>query len=129
MKSEPSEYKKKIGSRIRSLVGEDRGAQAELCRAIDIGTNNLTHYFKGSLPNDPIILEKIADYYGVSLDWLITGREKGVEIAAEGFIPYGLSGEERDLLRLYRGSDLSGREDAKYILERHQAGTQKKAGG
>lgn len=85
--SEPIEYKKKIGSRIRSLVGEDRGAQAELCRAIGIQTNNLTHYFKGSLPTDPSILEKITDYYGVSLDWLITGRERGV--AAEAAAPYG----------------------------------------
>lgn len=121
--SDQIEYKRKIGQRIKELVGEERGAKAALCRAINVEPTNLSNYFNGNLP-DPDILVKISDYFGVSLDFLIAGRSPSGETIPE--LP--LSGEEKRFLALYRSADHVGRDDAIFLLERHRVSAKKKAG-
>ena len=80
---------------------------------------------KNKIP-DPKNLVLLAGVLNVSTDWLLTGNAYG--IASESSFPYGISSEEYKFLTLYRGSDEVGREDARYLLERHQERAKKKAG-
>ena len=62
-------------------------------------------------------LEKLADLYGVSVDYLL-GRDAPVETQKEKPVPKDeLSDDERELLRLFRQLNAEGREKALGLLD------------
>lgn len=73
--------------RVESLLKEKRLTQKELAEDLGLRRPTLSDWKKnGSVPAGDICL-KIADYLGVSMEWLLTGKESS------------LSTEERRLLK------------------------------
>lgn len=56
--------------RILELVGTKHGAGKELCDALGVKSNTVTEWKKGRMKSYTKYAPQIADYYGVSLDWL-----------------------------------------------------------
>lgn len=64
-----------IGSIIKKLRKQQKITQLELAKALNIADNTVSQYENGQrLPSDEIKI-KLADYFGVSLDYLM-GREE-----------------------------------------------------
>lgn len=60
-----------LGKRIELLRNENNLNQLELAKILNIGNTTLSQYESGKrIPSDDIKL-KIADYFNVSLDWLL----------------------------------------------------------
>lgn len=122
--------KREVARRLKKLIDEKFGGiDRRLAVAAGMQTSTLQSYVEGkSIPGGDSLI-KLANAAEVSIDWLLTGKPQS-ETVNEGPAPYehGISSEEYEFLALYRGSDEAGREDAKYLLERHQLKTKKKAG-
>lgn len=72
--------------RILELVGEKHGAGKELCDALKIKPNMVTEWRKERVKSYPKYAAQIAEYYGVSLDWLSglsDEKEKPITIGDE----------------------------------------------
>jgi transcriptional regulator with XRE-family HTH domain len=63
-----------ISARIRQVRGKLR--KAEFADALGIPRPNLSRYESGRTPPAEV-LQKIADYGGVTVKWLLTGKEEG----------------------------------------------------
>lgn len=63
-----------IGGRIAALRIEAREAQADLAAAIGRAPSMVSHYEQGRRQPSKSILFAIARHYGVSADWLETGK-------------------------------------------------------
>ena len=74
------EYLFEIGRRIRAIRGDLD--QLEFAKILGISQGSVSKYEKGNMPN-AVILEKIAKYGGVSVEWLLHGEEAGPAKAAE----------------------------------------------
>ncbi|KAF5055024.1 hypothetical protein DSECCO2_381920 [anaerobic digester metagenome] len=76
--------------RILLSVGKKHGAKKELCDYLGLKANAVTEWEKGRNRGYTKYLPQIADYYGVSLDWL-SGRSEQKEnppaISDEGIDP------------------------------------------
>lgn len=59
--------------RVLELIGTRHGAAQELADAIDLPKNSVTGWRSGRLKSYKKYAPQIAEYYGVSLDWL-SGR-------------------------------------------------------
>lgn len=64
--------------RILLSVGKKHGAKKELCDYLGLKANAVTEWEKGRNRGYTKYLPQIADYYGVSLDWL-SGRSEQKE--------------------------------------------------
>lgn len=73
-----------ILSRIISLIPSKRGSKKELADAVGIPANLISEWEKGRNKSYPKYLPQIADYYGVSLDWL-SGRSEQKENPPAGY--------------------------------------------
>ena len=61
-----------FSERLRQLRQEKKMTQAVLGRAIDISPRMISFYEGGNhFPRDEIILKRIADLFGVSMDYLL----------------------------------------------------------
>ena len=61
-----------FSDRLRQLRQEKKMTQSVLGRAIDISPRMISFYESGNhFPRDEIILKRIADLFGVSLDYLL----------------------------------------------------------
>lgn len=66
--------------RILDLVGTRHGSAKELADALGIRSNAVTEWKKGRNKSYPKYAPQIADYYGVSLDWLSgLSDDKGIK--------------------------------------------------
>ena len=63
----------KFSERFRALKDKSEMTLKELSNALDISVPNLSYYMKGREPSYDILIS-IADYFNVTVDWLI-GRE------------------------------------------------------
>ena len=65
-----------LGSRIKQLREENKLNQINFAKHLNIANTTLSQYESGHrIPSDEIKI-KIADYFGVSLDWLMGQTEK-----------------------------------------------------
>jgi transcriptional regulator with XRE-family HTH domain len=70
-------------SRILLLIGSKHGAAQELVRAIGCPKNAVTDWKAGRSRSYKEYAPQIADYYGVSLDWLSgLSDDKGIKKSA-----------------------------------------------
>lgn len=60
----------KFSERFRRLKDESGMTLKELSTALDISVPNLSYYMKGREPSYDILI-KIADYFDVTVDWLV----------------------------------------------------------
>lgn len=121
-----SDYSIELGNKIRKLIEEAEISQRQFAIRVGISPSGLSHFLKGRVP-DAITFSKIARELGRTSDDLLAEVFNDGIVVAES-TQYGLSQEEKDLLRAYRGSDKVTRKYAKEMMERHQEDTQKKAG-
>ena len=63
----------KFSERFRALKDKSEMTLKELSNALDISVPNLSYYMKGREPSYDILIS-IADYFDVTVDWLV-GRE------------------------------------------------------
>ena len=60
----------KFSERFRALKDKSEMTLKELSNALDISVPNLSYYMKGREPSYDILIS-IADYFDVTVDWLI----------------------------------------------------------
>ena len=65
--------------RILELIGDKHGATKQLAEAIEVSPNTISNWKSGTNKSYTKKTDKIADYYGVSVDWLC-GRSDDREI-------------------------------------------------
>ena len=63
--------------RVKSICKERKIPISRLEKDLDFGNAYISGLKKGSLPNDRLL--KIADYFGVSVDYIMTGSEPTIE--------------------------------------------------
>ncbi len=78
MSKEPnikSSSEDEVLERILFLIGDKHGGALELLRAIDVKAKNVvTEWKAGRSKSYMKYIPKIAAFYGVSADWLLTGK-------------------------------------------------------
>ena len=77
-------------NRIDEILDKQGKRRAELLRDLELPRNAITNWSdRGNIPAGDICI-RIAEYLGVSVEWLVTGKENG------------LTSEERTLLRQWK---------------------------
>ena len=82
--------------RIKSLCITENITIKELERIIQISNGSIRHWNEKTPSVERVLL--VADYFKVSLDWLVTGKESGK-----------LTPEEQQLIDYYRKADDRGK--------------------
>ena len=85
-----------IVERIKSLCITENITIKELERIIQISNGSIRHWNEKTPSVERVLL--VADYFKVSLDWLVTGKESG-----------NLTPEEQQLIDYYRRADDRGK--------------------
>lgn len=70
-----------LGGRLKSLRG--KRTQEEVAKQIGVSRARYSHYENGRSEPDYETLKKLADYYKVTIDYLLTGTEKKKNIEDE----------------------------------------------
>lgn len=95
---------------LRSLRGV---SQAELAKGLDVSTGLIGMYENGKRKPSYSMLEAIADYFNVDIDYL-TGREsRSTYLLPPEDI---LSEDEKLLIKLYRRLNITRKKDVKGII-------------
>lgn len=87
-----------LTNRIESLLIQNQLKRADLCRATEIPDSTIRKWIKGSVPSAEAAL-KIAKYFGVTIEWLLTGESQ------EAFTTLVLSESEKELIEVFRHLD------------------------
>lgn len=87
--------------RLKELRTECRISQQELAKALEVGQNTVSQWEKGTRKPDFVTLEKLADYFDVSVDWLL-GR---TEIKSFGHLL--LEGDIKNFQELLSSNEIS----------------------
>lgn len=104
-----------ISERIFSLLEAQNKKQADLARALGVRQNTVTNWKKSNYNPDAGHIEAIAAFFGVSIDYLVTGREpqhsvvQGIYgnennhnvVTINGTATVALSEFETELLRIF----------------------------
>ncbi|MNJ35753.1 HTH-type transcriptional regulator Xre [compost metagenome] len=72
-----------IYERIERLIKSKSMTKKEFCQTLGISTGNLGDWKRGKSSPGTNKLIDIASYFDVSLDWLMTGRERPQERVLE----------------------------------------------
>lgn len=105
--------------RVESILKEKRLTQKELAEDLGLRRPTLSDWKKnGAVPAGDICI-RIADYLGVSVEWLVTGKEAA------------LSSEERTLLKQWQVLSEEQKDTIRTLLEKwvseHQAREKKES--
>lgn len=115
--------------RLRELRKERGMKQIELCQHLGVSQGNLSNWENGVYEPDTYYLKKIADFFGVTVDYLL-GRSdsRTTPLPSDGVIEYpvigsvraGMGGnvvsEETGDTRLVAASAVHGRADDYFVL-------------
>ncbi|MFF5986584.1 TetR/AcrR family transcriptional regulator [Prauserella flavalba] len=71
-----------LRTRVRSLIPAKPGAQREFARAIGIDETKLSKSLKGTRRFSPHELVRIAEYAGVTVNWLLNGSDDAATVTA-----------------------------------------------
>ena len=63
-----------FSKRLKKLIDADEYTQKETAEKLEISEHSFTKYLNGRIPN-AIILHKLANFYNVSMEWLLVGIE------------------------------------------------------
>jgi len=90
----------------------ERGVTAyRVCKETGLKTGSISNWKSGKYQLKQDKLQKIAEYFGVSVDYLM-GRGDGSSGSAEAAAPAELTEDETELLRLFRLLNSDGRAQA-----------------
>jgi len=90
--------KKTIGNKIRQVRSKLGMTQLEMAKAIRHSKQTISGYELGDTYPSIESLIQLSKLGGVSIDWLLTGQESGIQ----GIETEGLTTEERQLIDAYR---------------------------
>ena len=97
--------------RILELVGTKHGSSQELVQALGLSKNTVTDWKAGRLKSYPKYAPQIAEYYGVSVEWL-----SGLSDIKEKKTPSEDGVEDERIIKLRaKLSDMSGEQLDKLI--------------
>lgn len=88
-------------NRLRELRKEKGLTTTELGEIIGCSNPTITNYERGYRKPDPETLLKLADYFGVSVDYLL-GRDEAPGVQMKSAAPNELTATEQELLSIYR---------------------------
>lgn len=74
-----------ISTQLKALRKESRMTQTELARATGISFSAISAYERGTRIPSPKVMKKLADFYGVSLDYLFGEQETKKETVSREF--------------------------------------------
>ena len=98
-----------IVERITQICRTKKLVRKQISEALGLPDNCFSNWSaRGTIPAGDICL-KIADFLNVSVEWLITGKERGI------------SDEERKLLDIYKRLSASQKETIWILLEKWEA--------
>lgn len=97
-----------IGEKIANLRKKRGMSQSQLAKELNIGTSTLGMYETGKRSPNPEMLNKLADYFHVSVDYLL-----GREIKAEAY--YELSNKEKNDIALQAEKLMEGIESGENL--------------
>ena len=89
-----------ISSRIDNALSEKQITRAELSRQTGIPVTTIKSWISGAIPNAEAAY-KVAQYLGVTVEWLVTGIENKSE--NQNLKTY--SEQERELIEIFRHLD------------------------
>ena len=95
----------------------ERGVTAyRVCKETGLKTGSISNWKSGKYQLKQDKLQKIAEYFGVSVDYLM-GRGDGSSGSAEAAAPAELTEDEAQLLRIFRKLNAAGKKRALEDLE------------
>ena len=97
-----------IGEKIANLRKKRGMSQSQLAKELNIGTSTLGMYETGKSSPNPEMLNKLADYFHVSVDYLL-----GREIKTEAY--YELSNKEKNDIALQAEKLMEGIESGENL--------------
>lgn len=97
---------KALVSRIDKKL-EEKGTKRKSLSELGMNPSNLSHWIKGQEPSS-FALARIADFLGVSLEWLLFGKEEKQD---------ELTKEERELVEAYRHLSTQGKVVVSFIAK------------
>jgi transcriptional regulator with XRE-family HTH domain len=103
------ELKKEVGERLRQAFGGR--SLPEVARVLDnvVSSKSLWEYVSGiSLPSLPVQI-KIAETFGITLDWLLTGKEPQPAAREEEAPPRGIQYDHAKLRKSIEAVRTRGR--------------------
>lgn len=132
-----------IADQINNLLRQTKKRQADLARALNVRANTVSEWCKGRHDVSAVYYPKIAEFFGVSLDYLITGNEpRGAPVAPvqqiignnnsnntaiAGGVADGVSALDLELLRVVSGFDIRAKTEVLHFA--YQIEKQIKSGG
>lgn len=102
--------------RLVALCAEKNTNPTALCDAIGLAQSAATRWKQGSVPRDTT-LRKIADYFGVSTDYLLGTEHEFLQSFAKEKDPPKISESEEQLLALFREVPETDREMVVKMIE------------
>ncbi|MEJ9210086.1 helix-turn-helix domain-containing protein [Bacillus smithii] len=87
-----------IGDRLKKLRG--KRSQEEVAQKIGISRARLSHYETGRSDPDPEVIKKLADFYGVTTDYLL-GKTDDPNLVS-GDLPKLTEKDEKDIAKKLR---------------------------
>lgn len=102
-------YAKIFAVKFRSIRNEKGFTQSEMAEFLDCSQQTINVWESGQHTPKITMLVKIADSFGVSVDWLL-GRKEPIRIITE--IPQ----EDKTIVELYRKFNNEGRTEAEKML-------------
>ncbi len=99
---------------LKSLRNEHKISQQKLAEAVGVSQQSINKYENQSVEPEIAVLIKIADYFSVSVDYLI-GRTSSPD-----FNVSSLTKDEKNLLSSYMHLNKNDKEIIKLVLENHK---------
>lgn len=105
-----------IGHRIRSVRGET--SQRVFAESLDLSLMGYQNYESGRRMPPGSVLAKISELFGVTVDWLLTGKGlMYVNYVAESGTAYAMDDTTQKVVEMMKDMDKKGRLDVLQYLE------------
>ncbi|MBI3599757.1 MAG: helix-turn-helix transcriptional regulator [Nitrospinae bacterium] len=94
-------FSTEVGERLKEIRGDL--TQQEFADIFKVKQNYISRYETGRIPN-PKLLLKIAEYGGVTVDWILTGNseKKTQDMVKESTPPYGKDETDNEIYELLK---------------------------
>lgn len=102
---------------LEKLCKTNNTTPTALITSMGMGSSNVTRWKKGTMPNSEIVL-KLSDYFNVTTDYLLTGKEAGTKA-----VPSYLN--EDQVLQSYRLLDRQGKDVVSAVLSTYLSQNEK----
>lgn len=111
----------------------ERGVNAyRVCKATGIRSGTITNWKKGRYNPKPETLQKIADYFGVSLEYMLTGHDVQTDVHGEDYYIDRQTAEKAQAIykkygALFDAAETATAEDVQFCIDflRRVKGTNK----